>query len=172
MSYTLRYQSTAAPTQTWSASAKIAVAALGVLIVFAVLALPSLPGHADPLLTYPLRVGEHVIRAEVANTPETRRKGLMFRTRLAAQSGMIFIFPKERRISMWMKNTRIPLSVAFIDSSGRIVNIERMQPNSEKTHSSTGPAKYALEMNQGWFSENGVKSGHLVTGLGQLPPPR
>ena len=140
--------------------------------MLALLATLSLPSRADPLLTYPLRVGEHTIRAEVANTTETRRRGLMFRTRLAAQSGMIFIFPNERRISMWMKNTRIPLSVAFIDSSGRIVNIERMQPNTEQTHSSIGPAKYALEMNQGWFSENGVKNGDLVTGLERLPPPR
>ena len=128
--------------------------------------------HADPLLTYPLRVGEHSIRAEIADTPETRRKGLMFRNRLPTSSGMIFIFPEEQRISMWMKNTFIPLSVAFIDSGGRITNIEQMQPGSEQTHSSTKPAKYALEMNQGWFQERGIKSGDIVTGLERLPPPK
>ncbi|NIO40321.1 MAG: DUF192 domain-containing protein [Burkholderiales bacterium] len=125
--------------------------------------------HADPLLTYPLRIGEHAIRAEVANTPDTRRKGLMFRTQLATSSGMIFVFPREQRVSMWMKNTAVPLSVAFIDSSGRIVNIEHMQPHSEKTHSSKRPARYALEMNQGWFSKHGIESGDLVTGLARLP---
>ncbi len=96
----------------------------------------------------------------------------MFRTRLAASSGMIFIFPDERPVSMWMKNTPIPLSVAFIDSSGRIINIEAMQPNSEQTHSSNGPAKYALEMNQGWFSKHGIESGDRVSGLQSLPPPK
>ena len=128
--------------------------------------------RADPLLTYPIRIGEHVIRAEVANTPETRRKGLMFRTRLAPSSGMIFVFPDEHRISMWMKNTRIPLSVAFIDSNGRILNIEAMQPESEQTHSSKGPARFALEMNQGWFRERGIGSGDQVTGYEQLPAPK
>ncbi|UCD70108.1 MAG: DUF192 domain-containing protein [Betaproteobacteria bacterium] len=137
-----------------------------------VLFLVASSAHADPLLTYSLRIGQHSIRAEIANTPETRRKGLMFRNRLAASSGMIFIFPEEQRISMWMKNTLIPLSVAFIDSSGRIVNIEQMQPMSEQTHSSTRPAKFALEMNQGWFRARGIASGNTVTGLERLPPPR
>ena len=137
-----------------------------------VLLLVAIAARADPLLTYPLHVGEHSIRAEIANTAETRRRGLMFRNRLAASSGMIFIFPEEQRISMWMKNTLIPLSVAFIDTSGRIINIEQMQPRSEQSHSSTKPAKFALEMNQGWFKERGIDSGDLVTGLERLPPPK
>ena len=91
-------------------------AAAGLLLVL----LAPEPLGADPLLTYPLRIGEHTIRAELANTPETRRKGLMFRNRLAESSGMVFIFPREQRISMWMKNTPIALSVAFIDGDGRI----------------------------------------------------
>ena len=70
---------------------------------------------------------------------------------------------------MWMKNTRIPLSVAFIDSKGRIVNIEQMQPETEETHSSNGPVKYALEMNLGWFEKHGIASGTRVTGLERLP---
>ncbi len=127
---------------------------------------------ADPLLTYPLRIGEHTIRAELANTPETRRKGLMFRQRLAESSGMVFIFPGEQQISMWMKNTPIALSVAFMDADGRILNIEDMQPQSEESHSSAGPAKYALEMNQGWFRKRGIGPDDQVTGLERLPAPR
>jgi uncharacterized membrane protein (UPF0127 family) len=144
----------------------------GVLLALALLlAVASGPPRADPLLTYPLRIGEHTIRAELANTPETRRKGLMFRKRLAESSGMVFIFPREQRISMWMKNTPIALSVAFIDGDGRILNIEDMQPESEQSHSSAGPARYALEMNQGWFRKRGIGPDDQVLGLERLPAP-
>lgn len=167
MSYTQRYKSfgradrRSTPPCRWSS----------VSIILIVLLWAAVSVQADPLLTYPLRIGEHSIRAEIATTPEARRKGLMFRNRLPASSGMIFVFPEEQRISMWMKNTMIPLSVAFIDSSGRITNIEHMQPGSRQTHSSTKPAKFALEMNQGWFSERGIQSGDVVTGLERLPRP-
>ena len=146
-------------------------------ITLATLALLLLPAahpaaFADPLLTYPLQIGEQHARVEIANTNESRRKGLMFRTRLAASSGMIFIFANEQPISMWMRNTHIPLSVAFIDARGRIVNIEQMEPETEETHSSNGPVKYALEMNQGWFEKHGIASGSYVSGLERLPPPQ
>lgn len=131
-------------------------------------------GHlqADPLLTYPLRIGEHSIRAELANTPQTRQNGLMFRRHLASSSGMIFVFPTPQGVSMWMKNTLIPLSVAFLDAEGRILNIEDMEPHSEKPHSSTSFAKYALEMNQGWFSARAIREGEQVSGLKRLPQPK
>jgi uncharacterized membrane protein (UPF0127 family) len=83
---------------------------------------------------------------------------------------MIFVFPGEQRISMWMKNTPIPLSVAFIDANGHILNIENMEPHSERTHSSIKPATYALETNQGWFAARGIRKGDRVTGLERLPP--
>ncbi len=169
MSFTLRYELSR---QTTRCNASGWRKVSGVIATAIALLAPSSSLHADPLLTYPLRVGEQPVRAELANTPETRRKGLMFRTRLAPSSGMIFIFPDERPISMWMKNTPIPLSVAFIDSSGRIINIEKMQPDSEHTHSSRGSAKYALEMNQGWFKKHGIESGARVSGLDRLPPPK
>ena len=167
MCYAQRYKSLAqVPRSNGFRSHAIVFAALIALLAIAI------PASADPLLTYPLRVGEHSLRAEVADTPETRRRGLMFRNRLPESAGMIFIFPNEQRISMWMKNTLIPLSVAFIDSNGRITNIEQMQPGSKQTHSSSRPARFALEMNQGWFKERGIKSGDVVTGLERLPPPR
>jgi len=124
---------------------------------------------ADPLLTFPLRIKGHDIRAEIANTPESMRKGLMFRDRLAEDSGMIFIYPKPKIQAMWMKNTRIALSVAFVDSAGRILNIEDMEPLSERAHNSKGAAAYALEMNRGWFSKRGIGQGDRIEGLERLP---
>jgi len=127
------------------------------------------PALADPLLTFPLKIREHEIRAEVANTEESRRQGLMFRERLGENSGMVFLYPVTEITAMWMRNTRIPLSVAFIDGGGRILNIEDMTPLSEDAHASRGPAAYALEVNRGWFARRGIKAGDRVEGLGKLP---
>jgi uncharacterized membrane protein (UPF0127 family) len=111
----------------------------------------------------PLQVGEHTIRVEVAATPDTREKGLMFRESLPPNTGMLFIFPETRRLSFWMKNTYIPLSIAFLDDDGIILNIEPMAPRDETSRTlSRGPARYALEMQQGWFEEHGVKAGDRV----------
>ncbi len=127
---------------------------------------------ADPLLTYSLRIKNHEIRAEVANTEESRRRGLMFRDKLGDNSGMVFSYPESSVNAMWMKNTRIPLSVAFIDRNGRILNIENMEPFSEQAHVSAGEAAYALEMKRGWFKKRGIKIGDRVEGLQRLPPPQ
>ena len=129
----------------------------------------ALSAHADPLITYPLRIKKHEIRAEVANTEQGRLRGLMFRDKLAENSGMIFSYPRAQRAAMWMKNTRIALSVAFIDANGRILNIAEMEPFSRQAHASSGAAAYALEMNGGWFSKQGIKAGDLVEGLKGLP---
>ena len=127
---------------------------------------------ADPLLTYPLRIKNHEIRAEIANTEESRRRGLMFRDSLGDNSGMVFSYPEAGINAMWMKNTRIPLSVAFIDRNGRILNIENMEPFSEQAHSSAGAAAYALEMKRGWFRKRAIRAGDRVEGLHGLPPPQ
>lgn len=127
---------------------------------------------ADPLLTYPLRIKNHEIRAEVANTEESRRRGLMFRDGLSDNSGMVFSYPEAGVNTMWMKNTRIALSVAFIDRNGRILNIEDMEPFSEQAHASAGEAAHALEMNRGWFRKRAIKAGDRVEGLQRLPPPQ
>src|SRR5262245_23382786 len=123
---------------------------------------------ADPLLTYPLKIRGHEIRAELAHTEATRRQGLMHRERLAENGGMIFVYPVPEMTAMWMKNTPVPLSVAFIDARGRILNIEDMQPLTEDAHASRGPAAYSLEMNRGWFAKRGIKAGDRVEGLGGL----
>jgi uncharacterized membrane protein (UPF0127 family) len=127
------------------------------------------PVGADPLLTYPLKIKGHSARVEVAVTEEEKRSGFMFRRSLGENSGMIFVYENEGRWAMWMKNTYVPLSVAFIDRSGRILNIEDMQPLTEDTHQAAGPAKYALEMNQGWFAKRGIGQGDKVRGLEQVP---
>jgi uncharacterized membrane protein (UPF0127 family) len=109
------------------------------------------------------------LRAELARTEEEKRTGLMFRRQLGENSGMVFVYESEGRWAMWMKNTYVPLSVAFIDRNGRILNIEDMQPQTLDSHQSAGPAKFALEMNQGWFAKRGIQPGARVEGLEKLP---
>ena len=125
--------------------------------------------YADPLVTYPLKIKQHEIRAEVATTEPDRLRGLMFRDKLAANGGMLFSYPRAEVSAMWMKNTKIPLSVAFIDERGRILNIADMEPYSEQAHASSGAASYALEVNRGWFGKRGIKAGDQVEGLKNLP---
>lgn len=124
----------------------------------------------DPLLTYPLTIKGHTVRAEVANTPDSRRLGLMFREQMPENTGMVFVYEAEGRHAMWMKNTLIPLSVAFIDRHGRIINIEDMEPQTEDAHAARAEAAYSLEVNQGWFKRRGIKAGDRVVGLDRLPP--
>jgi uncharacterized membrane protein (UPF0127 family) len=115
-----------------------------------------------------LEVGKHRIEVEVAANEQTRNLGLMYRSHLPPDQGMIFVYPSPTRICMWMKNTLIPLSVAFLDEEGRILNIEDMAPHSEKNHCTVKPARYALEMNQGWFAGHGVKAGDRIDGVKPL----
>ena len=113
----------------------------------------------------PLTAGMHVIQAEVAANDKDRQQGLMFREKMGPNEGMVFVFDSPATVCMWMKNTLLPLSVAFIDDSGRIVNIEDMQPQTTTSHCAKKPIRYALEMNQGWFKEKNIKPGGLIGGL-------
>ena len=108
------------------------------------------------------------LRAEVADRDETRSLGLMHRTSLPPNGGMLFVFDQSAVHCMWMKNTLLPLSVAFLDEAGAIVNIADMQPLDEATHCAARPARYALEMTQGWFAERGIRAGMRLRGLEQL----
>lgn len=112
-----------------------------------------------------LNIGVHLIRAEVAVSDDERARGLMFREKMGTNEGMVFRFPEPRKVCMWMKNTLLPLSVAFLDENGRIINIEEMQPQTLEAHCGSKPARYALEMNQGWFKQRNVKPGAIVSGL-------
>ena len=138
------------------------------LFVLACLLLRPEASRADMPLAE-LGAGMYRIEAEVAATPQTRQLGLMNRTGMAPQRGMVFVFTGDERHCMWMKNTLIPLSVAFLDKEGRILNIEDMQPRSENNHCAARPARYALEMNLGWFAAKGIKVGDSVRGIDRLP---
>jgi uncharacterized protein len=127
---------------------------------------------AQSLPTLTLNAGIHLIRAEVASTFESRMTGLMRREKLDANGGMLFVFREIAPHCMWMKNTYIPLSVAFIDEGGVIVSIADMQPQTEDSHCAARPARYALEMNQGWFAAKGITPGAKISGLEKAPPPR
>lgn len=123
---------------------------------------------AQSLPVTELRAGMHLIRAEVASDVATRSRGLMHRKGLAPNAGMLFIFDGPSQQCMWMKNTYIPLSVAFLDQQGAIINIADMEPHSEQTHCSSRPALYALEMTRGWFAERNIKAGTKLGGLDKL----
>lgn len=112
-----------------------------------------------------LAIGKHKLVAEVAATPDQRSTGLMHRFSLRPDHGMLFVFERSERLSFWMRNTYIPLSIAFIGPDGKIVNIEDMVPQTETSHWSRGPALYALEMRKGWFAERGIREGDVVVGL-------
>jgi hypothetical protein len=130
---------------------------------------PALAQQAG-LPTTTLNAGIHVIQAEVAGTPETRSQGLMRRKAMAQGAGMLFLFDESAAHCMWMKNTLIPLSVAFIDERGQIINIVDMQPLDETSHCARRPARYALEMNQGWFKKRGIVAGAVIQGLERFSP--
>ena len=121
----------------------------------------------EVLPTIPLTINGHRIMVEVASTPERRAQGLMHRFSLQPDHGMLFVFERAEPQGFWMKNTFIPLSIAFVAGDGRIINIDDMQPHDESTHVSRGPALYAIEMRKGWFAKRGIKSGDVVKGLPQ-----
>ncbi len=112
-----------------------------------------------------LAVAGHAVKVEVADLPGTRETGLMNRFSIPPDEGMLFVFPSPQPLAFWMRNTYMPLSIAYIDAAGRVLNIDDMAPRTDDTHLSHGDALYALEMRQGWFRRHGVDSGVLVKGL-------
>jgi uncharacterized protein len=117
------------------------------------------------LRTIQMKVGIYSIQAEVADNPDLREVGLMNRTSLPTNSGMLFIFEQKAGNCFWMKNTKLPLSIAFIADDGKIVNIEEMQADTTNNHCPKAPIRYALEMNKGWFSERVIVPGNTIQGL-------
>jgi uncharacterized protein len=111
-----------------------------------------------------LNAGIHNINAELASTPEQREIGLMFRPEMAANDGMLFVFERARKQCFWMRNTLIPLSVAFVADDGTVVNIEAMKPQTDDEHCSVWPVRFVLEMNDGWFAQRGIKPGSKLRG--------
>ena len=129
------------------------------------LAAACLPLAAADSTVYAARLGRGSLQLEVAATPDARERGLMFRHFLPPERGMLFIFPEDREVGFWMRNTWIPLSIAYLDSSFRIVRIRDLVPRDETTVPSGQPVRYALEVNRGWFARMGATVGsRLVPG--------
>jgi len=121
--------------------------------------------QAAPLPVIALTVGQHRVDAEVAATEPAMKHGLMGRTSLPPDHGMLFVFPRPAPQCFWMKDTPLPLSIAFITAGGAILSIDDMQSYSEAVHCPPGPILYALEMPQGWFAQAGIAAGVSVGGL-------
>jgi uncharacterized membrane protein (UPF0127 family) len=160
---------------------RLRVAALTLVLALAALAAAPSPAAAPPaakdaaahrvntgLARIAIEVGGRPVRVEVADTAGVRETGLMNRFSIPADEGMLFVFPVPQPLAFWMRDTYMPLSIAFIDAEGRILNIEEMAPRTDATHLSRGEALYALEMRQGWFRRHGIEPGVIVT---QLPKP-
>lgn len=139
-------------------------------VLLAGFALASQTGWAQQLPRTELTAGMYLIHAEVADSFVTRMQGLMHRPSMGANEGMLFIFEEAGIHCMWMKNTLIPLSVAYIADDGSIVNVEDMKPQTEDSHCAKKPVRYALEMNVGWFSSKGLRPGTKVRGLEKYKP--
>jgi hypothetical protein len=120
---------------------------------------------AESSATLPLTIGKQVFQVEVATTPDERERGLMARTQLAANSGMLFKFEQAAPHCFWMHNTPLPLSIAFIDEQGRIANLADMQPQTDTLHCARTNVRYALEVTQGGFAQRGITTGAQVKGL-------
>jgi uncharacterized membrane protein (UPF0127 family) len=114
--------------------------------------------------TVMLSAGMHNIRAEVAINPEQLQKGLMYLRDLGTHEGMLFVFDAPSPQCFWMKNTPTPLTIAFLDDDGSIVNLADMKPFDEASHCSAKPVRFVLEMNQGWFAKRGLKPGFKLGG--------
>lgn len=145
---------------------------MAALLVFVSSALAYLPeavcqtapvGPSLPMKT--LGAGMHRIQAEVAATDASRSRGLMFRKELAPNHGMLFVFEQANVQCFWMRNTLLPLSIAFMLDDGTITNIADMAPMTETSHCSTAPVRYTLEMEQGWFAKRGITAGKQITGI-------
>jgi uncharacterized membrane protein (UPF0127 family) len=138
------------------------------ILVF-MLVLLFIPAARAETSVLPLQISGYTVIAEVANTPEARERGLMYRKHLRGIHGMLFIYPEPGIYNMWMKNTSVPLSTAFLDQQGVIINITDMLPFSEEHHHADAPSKFALEMPIGWFSKREIKPGAKVEGLSEAP---
>ena len=140
------------------------------LILSVVLAAPSCKTEQQSpqadAYTVPMKVGTGTFHLEIADTPRKQQLGLMHRKSMAADHGMIFVFPDERERSFWMKNTNIPLDIVYADAAGKVVSVKQMKPLDESPVPSDGPAKYAVELNAGAAQRAGVKAGDVL----EVPP--
>jgi uncharacterized protein len=146
------------------------MARMATSFLLAIVALASQPALSQdaPQMGLPrvkLAAGMHQITAQVAQTPEQRQIGLMFRKEMPQIEGMLFVFEQPNQQCFWMKNTLLALTAAFVADDGTIVNLADMKPQTTDSHCSAKPVRYVLEMNQGWFDKKGIKAGAVLTGL-------
>jgi uncharacterized protein len=138
--------------------------AAALALLLALLPIARAQDAPQQLPTVPLTAGMHLIQAEVARTPAQRQIGLMNRKEMPVNAGMLFVFEQPGTQCFWMRNTLIPLTIAFLADDGTVVNLADMTPLSEASHCSAKPVRYALEMNQGWFAKRGIGPGARVRG--------
>jgi uncharacterized protein len=143
---------------------KTALRLLAALPLLVISLLASANEEPQQLASIRLNAGMHVIQAQVAERPHEREKGLMFRKQMGANEGMLFIFDDTTKQCFWMRNTYLPLAIAFVADDGTIVNIDEMKPLTLDSHCSTKPVRFVLEMNQGWFTKRGIKAGSKLEG--------
>ena len=141
---------------------RVTLPALALLLGWATAALAQEGPQKLPAIQ--LSAGMHLIRAEVAQSPDQRSIGLMHRPSMGPNEGMLFIFEQACQQCFWMKNTLLPLSIAFLADDGSIVNIESMKPQALDSHCSKRPVRFVLEMNEGWFAKRGIKPGSVLKG--------
>lgn len=122
---------------------------------------PVVSAEPGPVLI-PLKLANLTIQVELACTEQEQQKGLMFRPSLPSDQGMLFVFERELPLSFWMKDTLVPLSIAYIDAKGKIVDIQDMKPLDTTPHQAAAPAQYALEMNQDWFARHQIVAGERI----------
>jgi uncharacterized membrane protein (UPF0127 family) len=150
-----------------SDSGRLSIRALLCASAFFVTAFVPAMAQEAPQMNLPrikLSAGMHQIDAQVAQTPEQRQIGLMFRKDMPQTEGMLFVFEQAGKQCFWMKNTLIPLTAAFVADDGTIVNLADMKPLVTDSHCSEKPVRYVLEMNQGWFAKKGIKAGSRLRG--------
>jgi uncharacterized membrane protein (UPF0127 family) len=135
------------------------------ILIASVLAILPYFAYGSALPVIDLKIDKNIIKAEVASTAPSQQLGLMYRKSMPEQNGMLFVFEQKAGHCFWMKNTLLPLSIAFIDDDGKILNIEEMKPQSEENHCPLKPVRYALEMNSSWFEKRKLGVGKLVEGL-------
>lgn len=142
----------------------LALALAFVMVIVAPTPLRAQQGPQPRLPTVDLRAGMHTVKAELAVTPEQQMTGMMFRKEMNGNEGMLFVNDERSLRCFWMKNTLVPLTIAFVADDGTIVNLADMQPLDERSHCSKAPVRFALEMPQGWFEKRGIKAGFRLSG--------
>jgi uncharacterized membrane protein (UPF0127 family) len=136
---------------------------LAALLLVALLA--QAPGAGQALATFDVLLDGRAIQVEIADTPEKRSRGLMYRRSLAPDAGMLFVFPRTQRLTFWMKDTPLALDIGFFDAQGRLLEVRALRPFDTRYVTSSAPARFALETNAGWFEARGIQPGARLTGL-------